>query len=191
MNLHIFNNRMAGCHITPVQCKHEALSMCRRNYSSKRRSHRHRLFLLALCSVFIAACSWKGSDAFSLSPSTQKSTISIRSSIISSGPSQQQRYSSSENRRFYMSAIIEPPSQSSPASSRMSDFQRRMKGIVKRNGVASGKKTVGTSQSSTERPANLKVVHTLEEYKNELDASSEEIVVVRFFATWCKVRTVC
>ena len=80
-----------------------------------------------------------------------------------------------------MSAILEPPSQSSPVSaSRMSDFQQRMKGIVKRN--------VGTSRSAAERPANLRTVHTLEEYKDALDASSGKMVVVRFFATWCKVR---
>jgi hypothetical protein len=63
-----------------------------------------------------------------------------------------------------------------------------MKGIVKRNGVSNGRKVVGSSQSASERPANLKVVHTLEEYKEGLDESNGKIVVVRFFATWCKVR---
>eukprot|EP00577_Skeletonema_sp_RCC1716_P021042 CAMPEP_0113388812 /NCGR_PEP_ID=MMETSP0013_2-20120614/9282_1 /TAXON_ID=2843 ORGANISM="Skeletonema costatum, Strain 1716" /NCGR_SAMPLE_ID=MMETSP0013_2 /ASSEMBLY_ACC=CAM_ASM_000158 /LENGTH=299 /DNA_ID=CAMNT_0000271825 /DNA_START=215 /DNA_END=1114 /DNA_ORIENTATION=+ /assembly_acc=CAM_ASM_000158 len=176
---------------SPVECERKQLSPCRRNQNTRRRSHRRRgsnsssrQFLFALCSIFIsAACLLKQSQAFSSSSSSiHQSRISNAPSGFSlNGPTQQRHRA---NTRFYMSSVLEPASQSS--STRMSDFQRRMKGIVKRNGVANGRKVVGTSRSAPERPANLKVAHTLEEYKDQLDESSGKIVVVRFFATWCK-----
>src|SRR6056300_1822683 len=119
----------------------ERNSICRRKNQFKRREpHRHRLklssqrIILVLCSVFICSCICKRSYAFSISPpSTHLSRPVPTSSLLKSHP-QPQRYSS-RSTRFYMSAILEPPSQSSPVSaSRMSDFQQRMKGIVKRNG---------------------------------------------------------
>jgi len=178
---------------SPVECERKQFSPCRRNQNTRRRSHRRRgsnsssrQFLFALCSIFIsAACLLKQSQAFSSSSSSiHQSRISNAPSRFSlNGPTQQRHRA---NTRFYMSSVLEPASQSS--STRMSDFQRRMKGIVKRNGVANGRKVVGTSRSAPERPANLKVAHTLEEYKDQLDESSGKIVVVRFFATWCKVR---
>mmetsp|Transcript_6318 Transcript_6318/g.9180 ORF Transcript_6318/g.9180 Transcript_6318/m.9180 type:complete len:196 (+) Transcript_6318:88-675(+) len=39
-------------------------------------------------------------------------------------------------------------------------------------------------------PPNYKVVHTLEEYKNIVAAEDEKLVAVRFFAPWCKVRSI-
>lgn len=168
----------------------ERNSICRRNQLKRQESHRHRLklssqrIILVLCSVFMCSCICKRSNAFSISPPSTHQSRSLPSSSLFNTHSQPQRYSSRRT-RFYMSAILEPPSQSSPASAyRMSDFQQRMKGIVKRNG---GRKMVGTSRSAAERPANLRTVHTLEEYKDALDASSGKMIVVRFFATWCKV----
>ena len=176
---------------TPVECEHNMLSPCyRQSQKTRRRSHRRygsksssRQFLFVLCSIFVStACLLKQSQAFSLSPS---SIYQSRITNVPSGSTQRRRHGTST--RFYMSSVMEQPA--SPSStSRMSDFQRRMKGIVKRNGVANGRKVVGTSRSAAEKPANLKVIHTLEEYKDQLDESSGKIVVVRFFATWCKVR---
>jgi thiol-disulfide isomerase/thioredoxin len=83
-----------------------------------------------------------------------------------------------------MSSIAEMPAESAYASddrpepTRLSDFQRRMKGLVQRNGVS--------QKRAVEKPANLKTVTTLEEYKHALDDNGDKIVVVRFFATWCK-----
>ena len=104
------------------------------------------------------------------------------------------RYSKEQPRRFNMSAVADIPAQASN-SSRMTEFQRRMKGLVKRNssggagaatGRSSGRRTVG--QRAIDKPTNLQTVHTLEEYKEALDENNGRIVVVRFFATWCKVR---
>lgn len=75
-----------------------------------------------------------------------------------------------------MSAVAEPPAQS--------DFQRRMRGLVRRNGRGAGRQVQAT------KPANLRTVHTLGEYKAALDEALDEgpgrLVVVRFYATWCK-----
>ena len=58
-----------------------------------------------------------------------------------------------------------------------SDFRRRMKNLVKRK-----------QQQAVDRPNNIRTAFTLEEYKEVLDDNNGKIVVVRFFATWCKVR---
>jgi hypothetical protein len=86
-----------------------------------------------------------------------------------------------------MSSVAERPAESdqsyneiSEPTPRLSDFQKRMKGLVKRNGIAQRKEV--------EKPSNLKTVHTLIDYKQMLEENSDKIVVVRFFATWCKVR---
>jgi len=82
-----------------------------------------------------------------------------------------------------------------------------MKGLIKRNNAkavngysessaevdsspviassAPARRTIGT-QAGQERPPNLRVVHTLGEYKDALDLERGNIIVVRFFATWCK-----
>ena len=60
------------------------------------------------------------------------------------------------------------------------DFRRRMKNLVKRNNQQ--------QSSNNDKPSNIVSAFTLEEYKDVLDKYSDKIVVVRFFATWCKVR---
>jgi thiol-disulfide isomerase/thioredoxin len=57
-----------------------------------------------------------------------------------------------------------------------------MRGLVKRNGGRGGV----AGQRAMDKPPNLKTVHTLEEYKKAMDEEHGKIVVVRFFATWCK-----
>ena len=56
-----------------------------------------------------------------------------------------------------------------------SDFRRRMKSLVKRR------------QQNDAKPTNIRTANTLVEYKNVLDENKDKIVVVRFYATWCKV----
>jgi thiol-disulfide isomerase/thioredoxin len=44
----------------------------------------------------------------------------------------------------------------------------------------------GLNKDSNRRPANVMVVNTLEEYKQHVAEVKDKIVVVRFYATWCK-----
>lgn len=153
-------------------------SSCLRPSSRGRRhrgQHQHRFALvkIALVATIISACLAFTTHAFSSSPSY--SISSRRSSARSI------------DRRFYMSAVAEQPSSS------MTDFQRRMRGLVKRNSNNSSdgaRRRIGRGSSATrnndQRPTNLKLVHTLEEYKEVLDEHKDKMVVVRFFATWCK-----
>lgn len=84
-----------------------------------------------------------------------------------------------------MSSLAEPPPSTGSASSSSSTFQRRMRGLMTKRGTA-GRRTSG--QRAVDRPANLKTVETLLEYKRALDDAGDEdrIVVVRFYAEWCK-----
>ena len=82
-----------------------------------------------------------------------------------------------------MSSVAEPPSASSSfadpspqSGSRESTFQKRMRGLVTRRGRG----------TATDKPTNLKTAETLQQYKDALDANEGGLVVVRFFATWCK-----
>jgi len=53
-------------------------------------------------------------------------------------------------------------------------------------GPATNINTRATNKGSQRRPANVKVVNTLEEYKVVVADETERIVVVRFYAKWCK-----
>ena len=73
-----------------------------------------------------------------------------------------------------------------PPSSRASSFQRRMRGLVRRG---NGGNNVAPGGDGADGPTpNLRTVRTLGEYKEALDESgaANGMVVVRFFATWCK-----
>lgn len=69
-------------------------------------------------------------------------------------------------------------------TSKVSDFQDRMRRLVTK-----GKEDIpgkSTTKRKSNRPSNLISVETLEEYKNIVGSESNRIVVVRFYATWCK-----
>lgn len=83
------------------------------------------------------------------------------------------------------SSVAEPPPMSPSASSARrgassTDFQKRMRGLV------SGRRRGNNVENK--KPSNLVTANTLEEYKDALlSAQGEErLVVVRFYATWCK-----
>eukprot|EP00571_Detonula_confervacea_P011122 CAMPEP_0172306924 /NCGR_PEP_ID=MMETSP1058-20130122/7887_1 /TAXON_ID=83371 /ORGANISM="Detonula confervacea, Strain CCMP 353" /LENGTH=276 /DNA_ID=CAMNT_0013018965 /DNA_START=364 /DNA_END=1194 /DNA_ORIENTATION=+ len=161
----------------------------KRNRRSSRRRRQFicpsRCILLALCcSIYQAAkdSQWR-SHAFS-SPVVH---ASHRISSFSNSLSNENTRNTEQKTRprgFYMSAVAEPPAQSNSSAPRMTDFQRRMKGLIKRGGAATGRRAVG--QRATGKPTNLRTVQTLEEYKEVLDENRGKIVVARFFATWCK-----
>ena len=85
--------------------------------------------------------------------------------------------------------VSSPPingSSSTTSSSSPSDFQSRMKRIIAQN----KKRTSGAGQVASYRPSNIKNVISLEEFANVIEKGRREskVVVVRFIATWCKVR---
>ncbi len=98
---------------------------------------------------------------------------------------------------FDMAIQRSPPPSSSNAntqkkkqSSAPSDFQSRMKRIVV------NQKRGGTSSSATQRrntslyrPKNVKSATSLEEFADVIEEGRRDgkVVVVRFYATWCKV----
>lgn len=65
-------------------------------------------------------------------------------------------------------------------------FEDRM-----RNAVLGGRsKEPSAASKAAKLPENIKVASTLDEYKNIVGGERERLVVVRFYAPWCKVRHV-
>lgn len=146
--------------------------------SHRRRRQRRRWFRsscksiqLAMFLIAAAATTIIGRSCYAFSP---PSLPTIRTSHTSNT-----RYSN------YMSPVAEIPASKSKTTPQPSqqygggstDFRRRMKNLVKRK-----------QQQAVDRPNNVRTAFTLEEYKEVLDENNGKIVVVRFFATWCKVR---
>jgi len=59
-----------------------------------------------------------------------------------------------------------------------------MQKLVVKDRIRSAEAKVGGKNG---RPSNVKVVHTLEDYKMAVGDERDKLVVVRFYATWCKV----
>lgn len=112
----------------------------------------------------------------------------------SSGPSSSppSRSSTSKNAAA-AGALMSPletgflmPSMSSPPS-----FERRMRDLVFRNREkrSESKIFVGNRRgTASSMPSNLRVVETLQEYKEVVGDEHTKVIAVRFFAPWCKVR---
>lgn len=130
-----------------------------------------KLIHLAMFLIAAAATTIIGRSCYAFSP---PSLPTVRTSHTSNT-----RYSN------YMSPVAEIPASKSKTTAQpsqqygggSSDFRRRMKNLVKRK-----------QQQAVDRPNNIRTAFTLEEYKEVLDDNNGKIVVVRFFATWCKVR---
>mmetsp|Transcript_3170 Transcript_3170/g.8264 ORF Transcript_3170/g.8264 Transcript_3170/m.8264 type:complete len:314 (-) Transcript_3170:132-1073(-) len=84
---------------------------------------------------------------------------------------------------LYKEYMDEPKAFRGEGQSRETDFARRMReaAIGKRNAKKPEK-----SGHKSRRPSNVKVVETLMDYKANVADESERIVVVRFFAPWCR-----
>lgn len=91
---------------------------------------------------------------------------------------------SSSSWKHIIEKRVSPIAKPSPTSSSPSDFQSRMKRVI----VQNKKRTSGAVASY--RPSNIKNVISLEEFANVIEKGRREskVVVVRFIATWCKVR---
>jgi thiol-disulfide isomerase/thioredoxin len=83
---------------------------------------------------------------------------------------QQQRFSS-------LSAAVVG---NSPSSYEMSSFARRMKNLIKKDTKAEQQLTIKGA------PPNLIRLETLQEFKKVIGEEKEKLVVVRWFAPWCK-----
>ena len=172
---------------TAIEYKHECSSDTRRHRIRRRPSSMHRqpstFIFLAL--FFITAntyCNTNAKFAYAFSaqhlppkknkPLPTRRTSNSKSNYMNSAPVAERP------------TIIDRPSittddtisavtiqQNNPSS----DFRRRMKSLVKRR------------QENDAKPTNVRTANTLVEYKNVLDENKDKIVVVRFYATWCKV----
>ena len=73
------------------------------------------------------------------------------------------------------------------------DFQSRMKRAAiqnnRRSGVGSNRRGKTASSTTSWRPPNVKIAVSLEDFSNVIEEgrANGQVVVVRFYATWCKV----
>ena len=183
---------------------------------NRRRSSCRRPPYAASKSIFLAlffiavAVSVSGISAFSppsissrscRATSSSKITMDMQNTRIGKGKPLPTTRTSSSNAKYanyispVMPVVVEIPNETAiprantivagskydtaKSQSSGNDFRRRMKNLVKRNNQQS---------SNNDKPSNIVSAFTLEEYKDVLDKHSDKIVVVRFFATWCKVR---
>mmetsp|Transcript_53823 Transcript_53823/g.64960 ORF Transcript_53823/g.64960 Transcript_53823/m.64960 type:complete len:193 (+) Transcript_53823:227-805(+) len=92
------------------------------------------------------------------------------------------------------STVMDSPSNSASFGRRMRDIvfrrqqqrQRRTDTSDTENANVATPRKRGLNRNSNRRPSNVMVVNTLEEYKQHVADVKDKIVVVRFYATWCK-----
>eukprot|EP00978_Attheya_sp_CCMP212_P007023 scaffold16416_cov52-Attheya_sp.AAC.10 len=68
----------------------------------------------------------------------------------------------------------------------VSTFEQRMRNLVIRGNPQNTVKRQKRDVAHGTRPGNVKVVTTLEEYKKHIGGEKDKLIVVRFYATWCK-----
>lgn len=104
------------------------------------------------------------------SPSMQNYAVNVRNSKFISATTQ----SPTVQMKVSATSLIE---------SRPKSFEDRMKDMMR------GRRTKPVVETVNSKiPKNIMVVKTLEEYKHVVGGERDRIVVVRFFAPWCKVR---
>jgi hypothetical protein len=109
--------------------------------------------------------------------------------------------SSSECSKIYSgksSVPVDPPFRRNLSSRQVSNvmapreevstFEQRMRNLVTRGNAQKTVKRQKKDIAHGTRPGNVKVVTTLEEYKEHIGGEKDKLIVVRFYATWCKVR---
>lgn len=110
---------------------------------------------------------FRPSDAFVPSTPTNSRTNSI----------QPQRTFISRDLQITAAATLS----STPSSYEMSSFAKRMKNIINKEAKMKKKPRV-----SSKAPKNLMRIKTLEEFKKVVGDEKDKIVVVRWYAPWCK-----
>lgn len=68
----------------------------------------------------------------------------------------------------------------------MSDFQRRMRRLVTETDDKEKARKSSKRNNGRGRPPNFKVIDTLDEYSNVIGKNQNKLIVVRFYAPWCK-----
>lgn len=107
--------------------------------------------------------------------------------------------SSSECSKIYSgksSVPVDPPFRRNLSSRQVSNvmapreevstFEQRMRNLVTRGNAQKTVKRQKKDIAHGTRPGNVKVVTTLEEYKEHIGGEKDKLIVVRFYATWCK-----
>jgi hypothetical protein len=70
-------------------------------------------------------------------------------------------------------------------NNRKLSFEDRMRNVVFRSPSS---EKVSINMEPSKLPYNVKIAETLDDYKEIVGEETDRIVVVRFFAPWCKVR---
>ena len=125
------------------------------------------LAIVAMVACLALPCS----EAFSL---TMEYKPPVKSSVSRIRSSRQSRVSTSHKSAY--AGALAPPSRPTPHS-----FERRMRDLVL------PKKKPTTVQTDS-RPANLKVVETLLDFKRVVADEEDRVVAVRFYSPFCRVR---
>lgn len=73
-----------------------------------------------------------------------------------------------------------------PQSSEMSDFQSRMRRLVTETDERKKTQKSTKRNNGRGRPPNFQIIDTLEDYKKVIGVDQEKLIVVRFYAPWCK-----
>lgn len=71
-------------------------------------------------------------------------------------------------------------------SNEMSDFQRRMRNLVTDADDQKRAKRSFKQKLKKRGPPNFQVIDTLEDYKKVVGGNKDKLIVVRFYAPWCK-----
>lgn len=123
-----------------------------------------KLFHITIAMVAMAT------RTIAFTPSMQNSAVNVGSS----------RYLSATTRS---PTVVMKISATSLIENQPKSFEDRMRDMIQ-----GGRKKPVDEAANTKMPKNVMVVKTLEEYKHVVGGERDRIVVVRFFAPWCKVR---
>jgi hypothetical protein len=94
------------------------------------------------------------------------------------------RFSQISNRELSTITTSAAATLDNSQSYEMSSFAKRMKNIIKKDAQKSQKRMKGA-------PKNLMRLKTLEDFKKVVGGKKDQIVVVRWYAPWCKVSLTC
>ncbi len=142
-------------------------------------THQHYKYpkMKILLFTIVLTLSWRSTGAFT--PSCHSINTFATSRQQHQQQPQQPQPQTSRNRIITSAATLNGP----PSSYEMSDFARRMKNIISKENK---RKPPGSNVNAA--PKNLMRIKTLSEFKKIVGDEKEKLVVVRWYAPWCKVR---